>query len=486
MVGVFVAGLIAASCAISVAESKIAGSVVKIYAVTAPWDYMKPWTREASSQVSGSGCIIDGGRILTSAHVIADTQFIQVKRAGKAEKYAARVEVVAHECDLAILKVEDDVFFAGAAAVPLGDLVRPQDKVAVYGFPQGGEEMSVTAGIVSRVEKNDYAHSMVELLCGQIDAAINVGNSGGPVIKDGRLVGVAFQAGKGENISYMVPAPVIRRFLKDSADGTYGGTPGLEIYVQTLENPDLREKLGLRAAAHKGRGIAVREILHGSPADGLLMERDVILAVDGQPVAQDGTVEFRRGERTDYEIVIQEKFLGDSIEVEVFRDGETKKIPIVLNVRKHARRMIEKVEYDRPPTYYLVGGLVFQPLTFNYMALWSKGDAPTRLLYYGIMARKSENLRQAVVLTAILADELNAGYQASEDEIIVEANGHRLKDFSDLVRAVETNTGPYHEFVSDRGFRIVISAKKAEERKRHILETYAVPADRSVDLREEV
>ena len=120
-----------------------------------------------------------------------------MRRAGEAKKYTAEVEVVAHECDLAILKVSDDSFFSGVEPINIGSLAEIRDKVAVYGFPEGGDKLSITEGVVSRVENRRYTHSKAELLACQIDAAINSGNSGGPVMKGDKLVGVAFSLYQG-------------------------------------------------------------------------------------------------------------------------------------------------------------------------------------------------------------------------------------------------------------------------------------------------
>ena len=220
------------------AERGLEEAIVKIYVVYSEHDYDMPWQLAGQDRGVGSGCIIKGNRILTNAHVVADQTFIQVKRAGQAERYNATVEVVAHECDLALLKVDDPAFFAGVKPLTLGSLPRMRDKVAVYGFPIGGEELSITEGVVSRVEYTQYAHSGASLLSCQIDAAINPGNSGGPVIKEGRIVGIAFQGYMhAQSIGYMVPPPLIDHFLEDSADSRYDGIPGIGIVWQAMENP---------------------------------------------------------------------------------------------------------------------------------------------------------------------------------------------------------------------------------------------------------
>ncbi|MCP4369871.1 MAG: trypsin-like peptidase domain-containing protein, partial [Deltaproteobacteria bacterium] len=218
--------------------AEIRKAIVKVYAVYNEHNYYDPWQMRGQRTGNGSGCIIDGQKIMTNAHVVANQTFIQVKRAGQAKKYVAKVEVVAHECDLAILTVADDDFFADTEPIGIGELAEVRDKVAVYGFPIGGDELAITEGVVSRIEHQQYSHSGAHLLSCQIDAAINPGSSGGPVVKGGRIIGIAFQGGGGENVGYMVPVPVINHFLSDIEDGKYDGIPDLGIFIQKMENPD--------------------------------------------------------------------------------------------------------------------------------------------------------------------------------------------------------------------------------------------------------
>ena len=284
---------------------------------------------EGQQSRSGSGCIIEGKRILTSAHVVADSTFIQVKRAGVAKKFTAEVEIMAHKCDLAILKVKDASFFSGAEPIEIGELAKTRDEVATYGFPVGGDELAITEGVVSRVEHIQYIHSRAVLLSCQIDASINPGSSGGPVIKGNKIVGVAFQAGGGENIGNMVPEVIINHFLKDIEDGKYDGIPTVGISVQNMESPDMR--LFYRMSEDQ-TGVLVNKIYTGSPAKRVLKSGDVILAVDAENVANDGTVEFRENERTIFEYVIQNKYIGDTAEFEILRDGKVMKVKIKLTI----------------------------------------------------------------------------------------------------------------------------------------------------------
>ena len=464
------------------ADTTIKDAVVKIYAVSNSWDYGEPWQMAGQESCSGSGCIIAGKRILTNAHVVGDQTFIQVRKAGDPRKYTARLESVAHECDLALLRVDEASFFEGVEPVQIGELAALKDEVAVYGFPMGGDKLCITEGVVSRVEHSLYYHSYARLLTCQIDAAINPGSSGGPVIKDGKLVGVAFQGLCADNIGYMVPPPVMRHFLEDIADGTYDGIPGLGVSYQEMENPDLRYPLGMN---ENQTGVLVTRVYPGSPATGILRPGDVMLSVDGTFVANDGTIELRKGERTSCEHIIQRKHINDTVGVEVLRDGSAVSAEIRLTKPVNAERLVPHEQYDVAPTYYILGGLVFQPLTRNYLETWGDtwwDDAPNNLLSYYWYGQPTEERREIVLLTKVLADESNVGYHDLRNRVITTLNCKNIATMHDLVKAVEEYEGKYHVIVDEQGYTIVLERAKVAEKAAGILKTYRIGAGSSEEL----
>lgn len=470
------------------AASGVKSSVVKVYTVFNRPNYHEPWQRLGQQIFHGSGAIIEGNRILTNAHVVSDQTFVRVRRAGEAKRYTARVESVAHESDLALLSVSDERFFHGAPALPIGDLPNFQDRVAVYGFPDGGDKISITQGIVSRIEHSRYAHSGAYLLTCQIDASINSGNSGGPVMAGEKMVGVAFQGISGgdfENIGYMIPAPVIRHFLRDMADGRHDGTPDLGLSLQKLENPDFRNRFAMTEAQS---GVLVNKVYPDSPCAGRIFAGDVLLAIDGEPIEEDGTVAFRPGERTFFGYGMQQKQIGDSVALDVLRKGEPLRVAIELTRPLDAERLVPHARYDRPPTYFIVGGLVFEPLTLNYIREYGTGAdgtslAPTALLNAYQSGEPRVDRRQVVVLVKVLADEINVGYHEFVDTVVARVNGRTISTMTDLVAAFENHTGPYHEVEDDHGFKLVLDRRKVKQVNGEIMKRYGIAADRSADLR---
>lgn len=264
----------------------------------------------------GSGFVIEGRLVLTNAHCVSWQNRCLLRRHGSTIKFPGRVIEIGHECDLAILTVDDDAFWEGVHPLELGEVPNLHDAVTVVGYPTGGDNLCITSGIVSRVDVTTYAHSNFRLLCAQIDAAINAGNSGGPVLKDGKVIGVAFQAyDEAQNIGYIIPTCIVRQFLRHIEKyQKYTGFVTIGITYQLLENPALKSFIGLNRIKEsdlpKGRYILLLYMFYtpaGVTASGILVcqcdkvvndegglrTRDVIMAINGHDVADDGTIYFR-------------------------------------------------------------------------------------------------------------------------------------------------------------------------------------------------
>ncbi|MGH7139184.1 MAG: S1C family serine protease, partial [Pirellulales bacterium] len=255
--------------------------VVRIVVTQRPPNLYQPWTKAAAHEVSGSGFVIEGRRILTNSHVIQHASQIYVQPHQSADKIPATVIAASPDIDLAILELEDGSFFDTRPAIPMADgLPEVKSTVNVYGYPVGGEQLSVTEGIVSRVDYAAYYFGTGGLRV-QIDAALNPGNSGGPALAGGRLVGVAFSGlQKAENIGYLIPVDEVQYFLNDAADGVCQGKPQLRDQYQTVENAALRARLGLAS----GQGGVMVTRPHEPAESYPLKEGDVITHVSGTPL----------------------------------------------------------------------------------------------------------------------------------------------------------------------------------------------------------
>jgi len=465
-------------------RADVKNSVVKIYAVQNRPDYDIPWNLTAPKALSGSGCVIQGNRILTNAHVVSDHTFIEVRLHGQPKKHQARVVAISHEADLALLTVDELSFFKHTRSLELGKLPEVEQEVIVYGFPEGGDSMSTTKGVISRIEHQRYTHSQINLLAAQLDAAINSGNSGGPVMKGDRIVGVVMQIRKeSENIGYMVPVPVIEHFLTDLEDGRYDGIPEDGVIFQSMENESLRKKYGLR---DDQCGVLVVSVTPGSPASGQIFPGDVLIEIDGHPVADDGTVEFRPRERTSCNYYTQKHQIGEKVSMAVLRKGLVKTISFELDSAWGKNRLVPELQYDIRPTYFVYGGLVFCPLTLNYILTWGENwseDAPFNLINFYTHEQPVHPDEEVVIISRILPSEANRGYENFIDERIVGVNGEKIINLRHMISIIEkVSDETFVIFKTIKGELIAFDRTVVQAEQHLILKTYQIPADRSANL----
>jgi len=464
---------------------RVSQSVVKIYTTSNAADYFTPWAMLGNSQSGGSGSIIDGKRILTNAHVIANSSFIQVQLQGSSKKYRASVEFVSHETDLAILKVEQESdFFKGTIALKIGKLPDTQTTVRAYGYPMGGKTLSITKGVLSRVEHQSYAHGNGFFLAGQIDAAINPGNSGGPIIVDGKIVGVVMQGNFGkaaENQGYFIPPSIIRHVLRDIKDGSYDGFLELQISVQGMESPALKKFYSMK---EDQTGVLVTHISKGGSSDDILKKHDVILSVDGFNIADDKTIVFREKQRTHFKYALDQHDFDSPAKVVVLRDGKEITLSISGKNKLENPSLARDETFDELPDYYIYGGVVFVPLNMNLIKRWGQNWRQKAPLDFLLQRDEpvSKERQEIVVALQVMPAEVNIGYHDWSTWIIETVNGKPIANFKQFVETLHSNKEEFVTIADKDGFQMVLNHEQAIQTRDSILSAYRVPAYHSQGL----
>lgn len=464
--------------------SDVEDSVIKIYTTQAAPDYFTPWRLLNPRQSSGSGSVIIGNRILTNAHVVANASYVQAQKHNDPQRYQARVLFISHEADLALITVDEPGFFDNLEALSIGELPPPHTEVSVFGYPIGGKSLSITKGILSRVEQQTYAHAGAYLLAGQIDAAINPGNSGGPVIVEGQIAGVVMQAnagGRAENLGYFVPPPVIQHVLQDSEDGEHHGFPDLGFRTQNLDSPAAKQAYQL---GDEKDGILVIKVFEDSPANGILQEGDVLLAINGTAIADDGSIKLTGDLQTDYKHAIDMNHIGDRVELTISRNGERQIVELAAQKAKSSYSLVQSEQFDKIPRYTIYGGVLFVPLNMNLIKRWG-GDwsrtAPVSLL----QARNewsTPERRELVVALQVMAADVNLGYHDWRNWVVDTFNGEPIRDFEQFAQKIRYNEEENIILENKNGYQMVINHQAALQSEAQILNRYRIPSAHSVGL----
>ena len=460
-------------------STTIRKSLARITTTAQEANYRIPWLPGRTGGGTGTGWVVSKDRILTNAHVVSNARFLTVEKESDPKKYIASVEHVAHDCDLALLKVEDATFFRDTQPLPVGGIPEIESTVSVFGYPIGGDRLSVTRGVVSRVDFRTYTHSVVDShLSIQIDAAINPGNSGGPVLQDGKVVGVAFQGYSGDvaqNVGYMIPTPVIKHFLEDIKDGKYDRYMDLSIGTFNLLNPAQRAALGL---PENDRGVMVSSVQSAGVSAGTLKVGDVLLAIDGHPIASDGFVELE-GERVLMAEVAERKFLGDTVKLEIIRDCNPLEVSIKFDRPWPFTQQANA--YDEQPEYVLFGGLLFQPLSRNLMAAYQFQNPRISYFFdFFIVRELYKEHPEVIILSSILPDPINTYLSEFREGIVEEINDKKIRTLEDVADAFAAKPDFYVIKFMGIGRPLVLERAAVELARERIKRRYNVPEEQNL------
>ena len=446
--------------------SAIENSVVKVFSTVRYPDLFRPWTKQAPNEVTGTGVVIEGKRILSNAHVLLYASRVEVQANQAGDKISAKVEMVAPGIDLAVLKLDDEAFFDTHPPLPRANTLPDiRDAVMAYGYPEGGTTLSITKGIISRIEFSGYNFPVCGLRV-QIDAAINPGNSGGPAVVGDKMIGLTFShLGGADNIGYIIPCEEIELFLQDIADGHYDGKPAMFDELQTLENPALRSFLKLDKAVE---GMVVHKPCSTLPTYPL-KEWDVITRIGDTPVDNQGMIRMGANLRLRFPYLIQKIATNGKVSLTVLRGG--KEVAVDLPVIQRPPAVIPGLD-GAYPSYFVFGPLVFSSATTEFVGGLTRGfdgGAGLGMLSYvgSPLVRRIgdkptfEGESLVVVSSPFLPHKLSKGYSNPVSHAVKTINCRPIRNLRHLVEVLRDSTDEFITIEFDvRGTETLVFPRK--------------------------
>jgi len=439
-------------------SSQIRDSVVKIFTTYRAPDFESPWTKLSPQEISGTGFVIEGDRILTNAHVVEMASQIFVQPPHSADKIRAQVVGIAQGIDLAVIELKKssdrESFHSDHPALSLSEsLPAIGSTVQAIGYPLGGEQISLTEGVVSRIEFTGYAQDTAGLRI-QVDAALNHGNSGGPVVQDNEVIGVVFSGiESADNIGYVIPAQEVRAFLDDIEDGSYEGRPRLFLSgFQTAENPAIRDWLGLDS---EQTGLIYTGT--GDKDMGVFEKWDLIDRIGEHDIDNAGMITIGDNLRLSWAYEIPQLGMGGTVPISVLRDGQ--RVELEMPVASTRDELIPAIGDDYPE-YFILGPLVFSParrehLFEFYTPYLAMQGNPAALRAEDPPEFEGEEV--VLVVSDFLPHPMTKGYQIVYKPAVKEVNGIKVKSLAHLVEIIRDSEEDYIEFTFyDRGQEILV------------------------------
>ena len=477
-------------------DDTVRKAVVKIYSIRRSHSLATPWKRLNASTVTGSGVVLSPTRVLTNHHVVASTTDVSISLDGQSDRISGTVYASSPGLDLALIELEE----------PLGDEIVPLevaektpeagDKIQVFGYPKGGDSLSITEGVVSRLEHVRYRYNTFGLRT-QIDAPLNSGNSGGPMIADGKVVGIAFSGLSSSNdIGYAISCEEIMKALDDLSDGSYDGKPQLWINTHTLASKELRRWLKL-PDGETGIQFAAMPI---PVEDYPLQPKDVITRIGEFDVNNLGKVNLDEKTQVSFIYAVEQSTKDGKVPIKIFRAGEPMEIQVPVYRNDH---YLLRYLRGQPPTYFVYGPLVFGVGYQDYWdtidAILARGGTGARSVLTMLSAmklrknpylmRRYDRVRdeeQLVVITKLIRNRMTRDVVLAPPAVVKSINGtsiQSIRQAAEVLDALEEDQLVI-EFNDNRGSTVVFDRKRLEREHENIMEENGIVRSASKDLRD--
>lgn len=455
-------------------------SILRVNSTNQAYDFFRPWTKKAPYSRRGLGTLIDGGRILVSAELIANHTFIELEKAGTAEKSSATVERVDYDANLAILRPIDPAFIRDMKPMSLDRGARVGDRATVLQLEPNGE-IAQTQGTITSIAVGPYPLDNMGLLLFRLSAPMQQrdGSFTLPAVRDGRLLGLLMRYDARSQTADIISSPVIEHFLAEAGKESYGGFARAGIGYAPTRDPQLRRYIGLNEPG----GVYVTEVLaDSSGARAGILPGDVILAVEGKPIDQDGNYEDPDFGRIAFSHLTNTiSHPGDTLTFRIFREGKTLELPVRMEARDSTKALSESYVVDRAPRYIVLGGLVFMELSRPYLQEWGGEwwkDAPQRLVYYDAFQNELPKDRGKIVfISQILPSPDTIGYEGLDNLVVSKVNGQEIRSLDDLAEAIKSPVKGFQkiELEEDPGI-LFLDAAEIEAHRDTLVKKYALPA----------
>jgi len=454
--------------------------VVRVNATNQAWDFFHPWAKHAPYSHRGLGAVIANGEVLVTAELVANSNYLELERAETGEKVPATVVVVDYEADLALLKPQDDKFLKGITPLILTD-ASVGDHIAIWQLESTGALLATDA-LLTTVQVARYPEEDVALLDYNLTTSLQYrdGSFTVPIVKGGKLAGLLLRYDTRTQDADAIPAPVIEHFLHDAAEKTYGGFPKAGLLFASARDPQLRRYANIPAMVPGG--VYVTHVERESAAEEAgIKEGDILLELAGRSVDQDGNYTDPRHGKLSLINLISLQTAGSKVPVKLLRNGKALDVDITLRHKAVESYVIPPYVIDKAPSYYVLGGLVLQELSRQYLKEWG-GDwqkkAPERMVYYDHYQSDlfHGERKRLVILSQVLPTTDTIGYEDLGSLVVTKINDVPLTSFADVPRALEHPVNGFHKIEFEENPNVIyLDAQQVSDHLEDLKKTYGLP-----------
>ena len=417
-------------------------SLVRVNVTGQPYDYVRPWQKRAPFSKRALGAVLPQGRVLVTADLVANQNYVELERAESGEKSAANVVVVDHEANLALLEPTEKKFLDGLTPLQLALDTVVGDRLAAWQLESTGA-LVVTEGLVTAIQMTRYPADLGQFLTYRISISMQYRDNSFtvPLVKNSKLAGLLLRFDPRTQVLDAIPAPIIAHFLKDAESQHYRGFPSAGFGFFPTRDPQLRSFAG---QSGKPSGVYVTSIEPNMPAAKAgLQVGDIVVGIGDNAIDQNGNyVDPLYGKIEFTNLITARGFAGDNLSLQIQRAGKPMQVTLALDHRAASDYVIPPYNVDQPPLYYVLGGLIFEELSRQYLKEWGANwqkDAPQRFVYQDRLQSElyPEGNRRVVILSQVLPANSTIGYDDLSYLTVRKVNGKEVKSLRELADAVK-------------------------------------------------
>jgi len=435
-------------------------------------DFQQPWSSRPQTLVKG-GVVVGTRDILTTAFGLENRTLIRVQKGGRGEWFAVQVQWIDYPANLALLTSTNETFWKGLKPAALAAGAERDGNLQILRWRAGNLEVrraEFNRFTVTNPSVTTAAHVLLE-----VNSEID-GTGWSELVVSGRKVAGLVFAQTG-NLCQVLPAPFLRSILDAEKKGTFKGLGYFDFTWQQTENPETLRYLRL---PRDRDGVVIIEVPKKPGMTPVLQPRDLILQVDGFDVDAEGDyVDPLYGHLMLENLSVRNKWAGDKVSLKIWREGRALDVVYTLPKVEDASRLVPESPYDKDPEYLVLGGLVFQPLTKDFLRSWGQDwerRAPFRLAYFR-NEEPSPERKAVVVLSQVLPDAYNLGYQEVRHIVLESVNAQKIGSLRDVQSALARSEDGFHrlEFLKGETLqRIVLDARQLEAATQRVLQRYGI------------
>ncbi|MBF0351376.1 MAG: hypothetical protein HQM11_10120 [SAR324 cluster bacterium] len=453
--------------------------VLKVY--FQEYDWLLPWNKKSVGARQGAAIVVGPHQLLTTAQMVNSRTLIQVRHPDKAKTWEGLLTRIDASINLALLDVADEEFWKNLEPVSWGEANTGPVMLTQI---KSVRNLKTIPGTITRLSMGFRPYSRLHQPIMFIEGS-NFHHADGHGVFEGQtLTGMAVQSAN--NGLEALPSFYLQTFLQKAQQHPYSGFPNRGFTWQKIADDSIRD---YHQIPQDQEGVWINRVLHGGVGTDVLQPKDFLTGINEWNISNEGNISHPQ-----WGDVLFDYLLTDSLAQQtqatfhVIRQGKPMTLQGKVTRLSEADYYIPLENAEQPPTYVLRGGLLFQPLTMDYLTLWGNNwnaKAPLRLrLFAQLDEFLSENKnRHIILLTRVLPDPINIGYQDLSNMVVTEINGKSIQTIQDVVSAFDSPSGAFHQIrflPGDERMNLVLPVSDLPQADQRILQLYQIPQSQQI------